>query len=57
MDFSYDEDQQSIVDLARQILAEQGSHERQRAVETHDGPRFDKALWAQFGAIQCEGMG
>jgi len=48
MDFSYDEDQQSIVDLARQILAEQGSHERQRAVETHDGPRFDKALWAQF---------
>lgn len=48
MDFSYDEDQQSIIDLARQILSEEGSHERQRAVETQGGPRFDAALWKQL---------
>ncbi len=48
MDFSYDEDQEAINGLAEQILAEQGSHDRQRAVEIQDGPRFDAALWKQL---------
>lgn len=48
MDFSYDDDQQAILDLAEQLLAEESSHERQRAAETGDGPRFDAALWKQL---------
>jgi len=48
MDFAYDDDQQSIIDLAGQLLSEQSSHERQRAVELADGPRFDAALWKQL---------
>ena len=48
MDFRYSDDQQSIVDLAGQLLAEQSTHERQRAVETGDGPRFDRELWTQL---------
>ena len=48
MDFSYSDDQQSIVDLVGQLLSEQSTHERQRALETGDGPRFDRDLWAQL---------
>jgi len=48
VDFRYSDDQQSIVDLAGQLLAEQSTHERQRAVETGDGPRFDRELWTQL---------
>ena len=48
MDFSYSDDQQSIVDLAGQLLSEQSTHERQRELETGDGPRFDRDLWAQL---------
>jgi alkylation response protein AidB-like acyl-CoA dehydrogenase len=50
MDFSYSDEQQSIVDLAGQLLAEQSTHERQRELETGDGPRFDRELWAQLAA-------
>jgi alkylation response protein AidB-like acyl-CoA dehydrogenase len=48
VDFRYSDDQQSIVDLAGQLLAEQSTHERQRALETSDGPRFDRDLWANL---------
>jgi alkylation response protein AidB-like acyl-CoA dehydrogenase len=48
MDFAYDDDQQSIIDLASQLLAEESSHERQREVELADGPRFDAKLWGQL---------
>jgi alkylation response protein AidB-like acyl-CoA dehydrogenase len=48
VDFRYSDDQQSIVDLAGQLLAEQSTHERQRALETSDGPRFDRDLWAKL---------
>jgi alkylation response protein AidB-like acyl-CoA dehydrogenase len=48
MDFAYDDDQQSIIDLAGQVLSELSSHERQREVELADGPRFDSALWKQL---------
>jgi acyl-CoA dehydrogenase len=45
MDFSLSEDQQAIGDLAAKLLAEQGSHERQREIEKAGGVRFDRALW------------
>lgn len=48
MDFSYDDDQHAIIELAEKLLAEEGSHERQRAVETSEGPRFDASLWGQL---------
>ncbi|MEZ4217788.1 MAG: acyl-CoA dehydrogenase family protein [Myxococcota bacterium] len=48
MDFGYSDEQQAIVELASQVLAEHSSHERQRAVETSGGPRFDAELWKQL---------
>lgn len=48
MDFGYDDDQQAILDLAEKLLSEESSHERQRAVETADGLRFDPALWRKL---------
>lgn len=48
MDFAYSDEQQAIVELASQVLAEHSSHERQRAIETGDGPRFDAELWKQL---------
>jgi len=63
MDFSYSEDQQAIVDLAGQLLAEQSTHERQRELEGTDDTRFDRALWEQLattgllGTAVPEGLG
>ena len=48
MDFAYDDDQQSILDLATQVLSELAKHERQREVEQAAGPRFDAELWKQL---------
>ena len=56
MDFSYDEDQQAIVDLASQVLAEESSHERQRAIEAADGPRFDTELWGKLAETGLLGL-
>jgi alkylation response protein AidB-like acyl-CoA dehydrogenase len=57
MDFGYEDDQQSIIDLASQLLAEQSSHERQRAVELAKGPRFDAELWKQLADTGLLGVG
>jgi len=54
VDFSFSEDQQQVAELARKILAERASHERQRALERAGAPRFDRELWrelAQAGLI------
>ena len=48
MDFDLNEDQQQIVELARQILDDQATNERVRAVETGPGPRHDAELWSAF---------
>ncbi len=45
MDFSYNEDQQALIDLAAQIFADNATHERQRALEKGGAGRFDRALW------------
>ena len=54
MDFSFSEDQLAVAELARKILAEQASHERQRTLERDGAQRFDRELWralAQAGLI------
>ena len=48
MDFSYSEEQKSILDLASQILRDGTSQERLREIEAAAGPRFDRALWEKL---------
>ena len=45
MDFSFTDEQQSIADLAQQILRDACTQERLKAAEKSDGPRFDRELW------------
>ena len=56
MDFSYDDDQQAVIDLAAQIFREQASHERQRDLEKEGGDRFDAALWSALGEAGILGI-
>lgn len=46
MDFSFNEEQQQIADLAKQIFTDKASHERVREIERAGGPRFDRDLWS-----------
>jgi alkylation response protein AidB-like acyl-CoA dehydrogenase len=48
MDFSYSDEQQAAIDLARQILGDQCTPQKLRALELAGGPRFDRALWKQL---------
>ena len=56
MDFSYSEEQQSIADLAGQILADLSTHERLRQLETGKGERFDPDLWKAFAEAGLSGI-
>lgn len=47
MDFSYSEQQQDVQNLARKILEEQASPERQRDIDAGE-VRFDTQLWQQL---------
>ena len=49
MNFSYTEEQQSIFDLASQILIKGTPQERLLELERAEGPRFDPELWAKLG--------
>jgi acyl-CoA dehydrogenase len=54
MEFSFTDEQQSIADLAQQILRDACTQERLKAAEQGDGPRFDRELWnevAQAGLV------
>jgi alkylation response protein AidB-like acyl-CoA dehydrogenase len=54
MEFSFTDEQQSIADLAQQILRDACTQERLKAAEQSDGPRFDRDLWnevAQAGLV------
>jgi alkylation response protein AidB-like acyl-CoA dehydrogenase len=48
MDFSYTDEQTSILELAAQILGDGTSQERLREVEAGPGPRFDRELWRKL---------
>jgi alkylation response protein AidB-like acyl-CoA dehydrogenase len=48
MDFSYSDEQQAAIDLARQILSDHCTPQRLRAIEQAAGPRFDRTLWSQL---------
>ncbi len=56
MDFSLSQEQQEILDLAKQILADGSTHERLRALETSDGPRFDTKVWADLAQAGLIGI-
>ena len=56
MDFSYSEEQQSIIDLASQILRDGTTQDHLRAIEKADGPRFDRKLWEQLGEAGLLGV-
>jgi alkylation response protein AidB-like acyl-CoA dehydrogenase len=45
VDFSYGDEQQAAIELARQILSDHCTPQRLRAIEQADGPRFDRELW------------
>ena len=45
MDFSYSDDQQAIIELARQILEDHCTQKQLQKVEKGDGARFDRELW------------
>jgi hypothetical protein len=47
MDFSYTDEQQAIIDLAKRLFGERSTHERLRAIERGAGPRFDRELWSE----------
>jgi alkylation response protein AidB-like acyl-CoA dehydrogenase len=48
MDFSRTEEQQAIAELAEQVIGDASTHERLRELETAEGPRFDRDLWASL---------
>ena len=56
MDFSFSDEQQSIAELAHQVLADHCTQERLRATEKRDGPRFDAELWQQVADTGLAGI-
>ncbi|MBK7951384.1 MAG: acyl-CoA/acyl-ACP dehydrogenase [Deltaproteobacteria bacterium] len=48
MDFSYSDEQQAAIELARQILADHCTPQRLRALELSGKPRFDRELWGKL---------
>lgn len=55
MDWSYDEDQQALRELARKMLEELVTHERLKAVEATD-ERIDRQLWAELAKANLLGL-
>jgi alkylation response protein AidB-like acyl-CoA dehydrogenase len=56
MDFSFTDEQHSISDLAHQIFADKCTPEQLRAIETGDGPRFDRELWDEIAKAGLVGI-
>ena len=56
MDFSYNDEQQAIIDLAKRLFGERSTHERQRAIERAGGPRFDRELWSEVAKAGLLGI-
>jgi len=56
VDFSLNEEQQAVRDLAAQIFGDMSTHEQLRKVETEDAERFDRALWSALAAAGLLGI-
>ncbi len=48
MDFSYSEEQQAVIELARKILSDGATPKALRALELSGAPRFDRELWKKL---------
>jgi alkylation response protein AidB-like acyl-CoA dehydrogenase len=57
MDFSYSDDQQALLDLAAQILADRATPERLKQLERSAAPRYDADLWGEFARAGLVGIG
>jgi alkylation response protein AidB-like acyl-CoA dehydrogenase len=55
VDWSYDEDQQALRELARKMFEELAPHERLKAVEATE-ERVDRALWAELAKASLLGL-
>ena len=55
MDFSYSEDQQALRELARKLLEERATHERQKAVKATP-ERIDRELWRELAKANLLGV-
>lgn len=56
MDFSITDDQQSLQDLAKQILTEQATHERLTKLEADSWSIFDRELWQKLADAGITGI-
>ncbi len=57
MDFSFDDEQEAVRELARRIFTDLSTHERLRELEAEaDGDRFDTKLWAELASAGLLGI-
>jgi alkylation response protein AidB-like acyl-CoA dehydrogenase len=56
MDFSVTEDQQALVDLAREILADHVTHERLQAMEAEGWTTYDPGTWQRLADAGITGI-
>ena len=57
MDFSFDDEQEAVRELARRIFTDLSTHERLRQLESEpDGDRFDTKLWAELASAGLLGI-
>src|SRR3954470_17524930 len=56
MDFSITEDQQSLQNLAQQILTERATHDHLKELEKQSWSVFDRDLWQQLAGAGITGI-
>jgi 3-oxocholest-4-en-26-oyl-CoA dehydrogenase beta subunit len=57
MEFSFNEEQEAVRELAERIFADLSTHERLRELEADaDGDRFDRKLWAELAGAGLLGI-
>jgi len=56
MEFSFSDEQQAMVDLAKQIFSDGATLDRMKALEQSDGHRFDEALWKELASSGLLGV-
>ncbi|MGO8873225.1 MAG: acyl-CoA dehydrogenase family protein, partial [Acidimicrobiales bacterium] len=57
MDFSFNDEQEAVRELAGRIFTDLATHERLRELESDpDGERFDRKLWAELAGAGLLGI-